>query len=77
MRVLIDTNVLISAALFPHSTSFFFKKELKNFLTPALDPLGRSIIETGLREGTLQEYLDLVPCSGAGVELCKSVSSYF
>nr|WP_319776437.1 DUF4914 family protein [uncultured Sphaerochaeta sp.] len=41
--------------------SNFFKKELEKFLTPALDPLGRSIIETCLRDGTLQEYLDLVP----------------
>lgn len=30
----------------------FFKKELEKFLTPALDPLGRSIIETCLRGNT-------------------------
>lgn len=41
--------------------SNFFKKELQKFLTPKLDPLGRSIIETCLHDGTLQDYLRLIP----------------
>ncbi|WP_139903515.1 DUF4914 family protein [Clostridium thermarum] len=38
----------------------FFKKELQKFLVPDLDPLGRQIIETCLRDGSLQEYVDLI-----------------
>jgi hypothetical protein len=41
--------------------SNFFKKELQKFLTPKLDPLGRKIIETCLHDGTLQDYLRLIP----------------
>ncbi len=41
--------------------SDFFKKELKKFLVPDLDPLGRSIIETCMRDGELQDYLQLIP----------------
>lgn len=41
--------------------SDFFKKELEKFLTPDLDPLGKRIIQTCLHDGTLQEYLDLIP----------------
>ncbi|NCC63873.1 MAG: DUF4914 family protein, partial [Spirochaetia bacterium] len=41
--------------------SDFFKKELEKFLTPDLDPLGERIIQTCLHDGTLQEYLDLIP----------------
>ncbi|MDP4089862.1 MAG: DUF4914 family protein [Bacillota bacterium] len=38
----------------------FFKKELQQYLVPDLDPLGRKIIETCLRDGSLQEYVDLI-----------------
>lgn len=41
--------------------SDFFKKELQKFLCTDLDPLGRQIIETALNDGTLDEYLNLVP----------------
>jgi hypothetical protein len=41
--------------------SDFFKRELKKFLTPELDPLGRSIIEVCMRDGELEEYLQLLP----------------
>ena len=40
--------------------SNFFKEELEKFLVPDLDPLGRKIIETCLRDGSLQEYVDLI-----------------
>ena len=39
----------------------FFKKELTQFLTPDLNPLGRKIIECCLNDGTLQDYIDLMP----------------
>ena len=39
----------------------FFKKELQQYLTPELDPLGRRIIETCLRGGTVAEYVELIP----------------
>ncbi|MDT8716007.1 DUF4914 family protein [Clostridium sp. 19966] len=39
----------------------FFKRELEKFLVPDLDPLGRKIIEVCLRDGSLQEYADLIP----------------
>lgn len=39
----------------------FFKKELQQFLVPDLHPLGRKIIEVCLRDGSLQEYVDLIP----------------
>ena len=35
-------------------------EELEKFLVPDLDPLGRKIIETCLRDGSLQEYVDLI-----------------
>ena len=41
--------------------SGFFKKELAKFDTPGLDPLGREIIACCMREGTLDEYLNLMP----------------
>jgi len=41
--------------------SNFFKKELEKFLTAELDPLGRKIIETCLHDGTVEEYLQLIP----------------
>ncbi|OPJ61300.1 DUF4914 family protein [Clostridium oryzae] len=39
----------------------FFKSELQQFLTPDLDPLGKQIIEVCLRNGSLKEYVDLIP----------------
>lgn len=39
----------------------FFKDELKQYLTPDLDPLGRQIIECCLADGTLEEYLTFIP----------------
>lgn len=39
----------------------FFKEELKKFDTPDLDPLGKSIIDCFMRDGSIQEYIDLVP----------------
>ncbi|MDF2841556.1 MAG: hypothetical protein K0Q99_2328 [Clostridia bacterium] len=41
--------------------SDFFKKELQKYLTPELNPLGRQIIECCLRDGTMEEYLELIP----------------
>ena len=42
----------------------FFKEELKQFLVPELDPLGRQIIELCLNDAPLSEYLKLTPMSG-------------
>lgn len=39
----------------------FFVRELKQYLTPELDPIGRKIIETCLNNGTLDEYIELIP----------------
>lgn len=39
----------------------FFKKELEKFLTPDLSPLGRQIIECCMNEGTVEDYLALIP----------------
>jgi len=39
----------------------FFKDELKKYLTPELNPLGRQIIEYCLRDATSDEYCDLIP----------------
>jgi hypothetical protein len=39
----------------------FFKAEIKQFLTDELDPLGRKIIECCLNDGTVQDYIDLIP----------------
>jgi hypothetical protein len=41
--------------------SDFFKKEVKKFLTPELSPLGRQIIETCLHNGSVEDYLNLMP----------------
>jgi hypothetical protein len=38
----------------------FFHRELKQFLTPDMDPLGRKIIECCLRGGDLDEYDSLI-----------------
>lgn len=39
----------------------FFKKELAKYMTPELNPLGKKIIECCLKDGTLQDYLELTP----------------
>ncbi|RDU22065.1 DUF4914 family protein [Anaerosacchariphilus polymeriproducens] len=39
----------------------FFAKELEKFNTDALDPLGRKIIEVFKNNGTVQDYIDLIP----------------
>lgn len=39
----------------------FFKKELQGYLVEGLHPLGRKIIETCLRDGSLKDYVDLIP----------------
>lgn len=39
----------------------FFKSELVKFQTPDLEPLGREIIDCCMRDGSLQEYIDLIP----------------
>ena len=39
----------------------FFKKELAKYLTPELDPLGKQIIDCCLKDGTVADYLDLIP----------------
>ncbi|MDO5522358.1 MAG: DUF4914 family protein, partial [bacterium] len=39
----------------------FFREELQQFLTDDLDPLGRQIIECFMNNGTLEEYLELIP----------------
>jgi hypothetical protein len=39
----------------------FFKKEIQKFLHPELDPVGRSIIECCLNDGTLKDYLRIIP----------------
>ncbi len=41
--------------------SNFFKKELANYLTPEIDPLGRKIIEACLNDDSIQEYVKLIP----------------
>jgi len=38
----------------------FFKRELKKFLVPELNPLGRKIIETCLEDGSLEDYISLL-----------------
>ncbi|MHB8129014.1 MAG: DUF4914 family protein [Mobilitalea sp.] len=41
--------------------SNFFKRELAKFVTPELDPLGKKIIECCICDGTLKDYIDLIP----------------
>ena len=42
----------------------FFKEELKEFLVPELDPLGRKIIELCLNDAPIEEYEKLTPMYG-------------
>ena len=39
----------------------FFKRELSQFLTPDIDPLGRQIIEACLSDQPLEKYIELMP----------------
>jgi hypothetical protein len=39
----------------------FFKRELAKFVTPELDPLGKKIIDCCMSNGTLKDYLELIP----------------
>jgi hypothetical protein len=39
----------------------FFKKELKKFDTPELDPLGKKILDCCMNDGTLEDYLSFIP----------------
>ncbi|MCL1832100.1 MAG: DUF4914 family protein [Oscillospiraceae bacterium] len=39
----------------------FFKDELKKFIAPDLDPLGKQIIDCCMNDGTLQDYIKLIP----------------
>ncbi len=39
----------------------FFKRELAKFMTPDLDNLGKQIIDCCMSNGTLKEYVDLLP----------------
>ncbi|MBZ4644609.1 MAG: hypothetical protein JG777_98 [Clostridia bacterium] len=39
----------------------FFKKELTKFISPDLNPLGKQIIECCMSDGTLKDYLELIP----------------
>lgn len=41
--------------------SDFFKRELVKFVTPELDPLGKKIIDCCMSNGTLKDYLELIP----------------
>jgi len=41
--------------------SNFFKRELAKFVTPELDALGKKIIECCICDGTLNDYIDLIP----------------
>ncbi len=52
-----ESGFIAGAALL----SQFFKKELAKFDTPGLDPLGREIIACCMRDGTIDDYLTLLP----------------
>lgn len=39
----------------------FFRRELQQYLTPELHPLGRQIIEACLNNATIEDYLELIP----------------
>jgi hypothetical protein len=39
----------------------FFKEELKKYDTPELHPLGREIIQTFLKDGSVEDYAKLIP----------------
>jgi hypothetical protein len=39
----------------------FFKRELSKFNAPSLDPLGKQIIECCLKDGSVEDYVKLIP----------------
>ena len=39
----------------------FFKEELKKYLSPDLNPLGRQIIDCCLNDGSIEDYIKLIP----------------
>lgn len=39
----------------------FFKKELKKYLSPEISPLGKAIINCCLDDGSIKDYLELIP----------------
>lgn len=39
----------------------FFREELKKFDTPELNPVGKQIIDVFMRDGSLEEYMDIIP----------------
>ncbi|MFA5209502.1 MAG: DUF4914 family protein, partial [Proteiniphilum sp.] len=39
----------------------FFRSELQKYLVPGLHPTGQRIIETCLRGGSVEEYLEIIP----------------
>jgi len=39
----------------------FFKTELKQYYTPELDPMGKQIIDCFLNNGTLDDYIYIIP----------------
>ncbi|MBU4293631.1 MAG: DUF4914 family protein [Actinobacteria bacterium] len=41
--------------------NIFFKKEITKFLSQDIDPLGEAIINCCLKDGSLKEYLNLIP----------------
>ena len=58
----------LSEEAFKHGSMLlndFFKSELKQFLTPDLDPLGKQIIECCLYDGSVEDYLKLIPYDNA------------
>jgi len=60
----VDQQPEVGAAAYDvgaHQLQEFFHKELSDFLSPDLHPLGRQIIECCLRNGTLAEYEQLIP----------------
>ena len=42
----------------------YFKKELKEFMVPELDPLGRKIIDLVMKDASIDEYLEITPMYG-------------
>ncbi|WP_040477320.1 DUF4914 family protein, partial [Halanaerobium saccharolyticum] len=40
--------------------SDFFKKCIKEYLEPGLNPIGKKIIETALNDGSVEAYSDLI-----------------
>ena len=41
--------------------NIFFKKEITKFLSPDIDPLGEAIISCCLEDGSIKDYLNLIP----------------